>query len=275
MCGGLEFQKRNGEPVRVLFPNPKAALLVDQALNRWLPWGRRKEEPGDWPEGGWARYESLNKGYWRRWGSERALVWPVRWMEKDRQRKSHWFDMPPGHALVGLVLTKAPGTPIYVVTSQADGGYLADIHDRIPKLVPVAAALEAHRIARMGGESVQMEETEKPSGGDPNFGIYLENALLALSTDRTRDWTEPDVRKWFREEFVVRFPEWANQVAEDAAASLAFTQQLAGPGRFGAYWNLRSSASHEPAAQTSPTPQSTPPLKARQRHEAIPLPLDE
>ena len=240
---------------------------------------RRKEEPGDWPEGGWARYESLNKGYWRRWGSERVLVWPARWMEKDYQRKSHWFDMQPGHALVGLVLTKAPGTPIYVVTSHAEGDFLADIHDRIPKLVPVAAALEAHRIAQAGSEFVQMVETEKPSGGDLNFGIDLESALLALSTERTRDWTEPDVRKWFREEFAVRFPEWDNQVTEDAAASLAFTQQLAGPGRFGAYWNLRSSSSRGLTSQTPPTPEPPPPPppppKVRQRSEATPLPLDE
>jgi len=274
MCGGLEFRQRNNETIRVLFPNPKAALLVDPAMNTWLPWGRRKEQPGDWPDGGWARFESLHKGYWKRWGSERTLIWPLRWMEKDRQRKSQWFDLPPGHALVCLTLTKAPGTPIYVVTSPAEGDYLTDIHDRIPKLVPVATALEAHRLAGVGGEFDGAVEVEKPSGGDPNFGIDLEIALLALSTDRTRDWTEAEVRKWFRDEFAMRHPQWNNKVAEDAAASLAFTQQLAGPGRFGAYWNLHSY--NTPTIQVLPKPSlAIAPVKKKRKPETPPLLFEE
>ena len=194
-------------------------------------------------------------------------------MEKDRQRRSHWFDLPPGHALVSLVLTKAPGTPIYVVTSLADGDYLADIHDRIPKLVPVMAALEAHRTSKAGGEFDGLQEPEPPTCGDPNFGIDLQSALLALSTSRTRDWTEPDVRKWFREEFAAKFPQWNTQMNEDAAASLAFTQQLAGPGRFGAYVNKGFSS--EPYTPAPVAPIAEPPKRRNQVVESALLPMDE
>jgi len=267
MCGGLEFQKRSGEPVRVLFPNPKAAMLTNPAMNTWLPWGRRREEPGAWPEGGWARYESVNKGYWKRWGSERVLVWPTRWMEKDRQRRSQWFDLPPGHALVCLRLAKAPGTPLYVVTSEADGDYLTDIHDRIPKLMPVSAAIKAHRAANATGEFDDSPLAE-PFEGDPTFGIELSNAQPYMDAKPTLPWTEEDVRQWFRAEFVPRFPELIHPWSEDAAASLAFTHMLVGPGR---HWGL---AEPGPRREPGAIPTKTIPPPTRQKSEATALPMD-
>lgn len=155
MCGGMEFVKHQGAATeadwnavllgaeaaaersvhRVYFPNPKAALLVAPDTNLWLPWGRRREQPGDWPEGGWARAENLGKGYWLRWHPERVVVHPVRWMEKDRHRASRWFELAPGQGILCLRLDAAPGTPLYVVTRPAEGDYLADIHDRMPELV--------------------------------------------------------------------------------------------------------------------------------------------
>ncbi len=154
MCGGLEFLKRakdlplpellaavqgSGaglEAVRVFFPNPKAALLVSPERDLWLPWGRRKEQPGDWPEGGWARRESLDKAYWTRWDPEEVPLRPARWMEKDRRRVSLWFDLEPGTCLRGLVLRGAPGTPVYVVTEAASGDFRDQVHDRIPVITP-------------------------------------------------------------------------------------------------------------------------------------------
>jgi len=150
VCGGMEFVRRQDlteaewdEAVRntgagverfikVFFPNPKAALLVDPATDLWLPWGRRKEHPGEWPEGGWAREESLGKGYWQRWHPAQVVVHPARWMEKDRHRVSRWFELEPGQGILCVRLDAAPGQPLYVVTRPSVGDYLADIHDRIP-----------------------------------------------------------------------------------------------------------------------------------------------
>ena len=146
MCGGLEFKRPKSmegslgllpeeyEIVRVLFPNPKAALLVDAAQSLWLPWGRRKEQPGDWPEGGWARFESLDKRFWTRWDPEPLLIHPFRWMEKDPRRVSHWFELEPGQGIHLLCLRAAPGRPVYVVTVPSTGGF-EEIHDRMPRLV--------------------------------------------------------------------------------------------------------------------------------------------
>lgn len=143
MCGGLEFKRKKPveglgllepeeELIKVFFPNPKAALLVDPDTDLWLPWGRRKEQPGDWPEGGWARAESLAKAYWTKWEPEPVWIHPARWMEKDPARRSHWFELGPGEGIRCLRLHGAPGTPLYVVTEASTGDFKAEIHDRIP-----------------------------------------------------------------------------------------------------------------------------------------------
>ena len=132
LVGGLGLIEAEEETVRVLFPNPKAALLVDEAADHWLPWGRRSEQPGDWPEGGWARAESLDKAFWTRWDPVEVLLRPARWMEKDPARRSHWFDLRG--ALRAIQLLKAPGTPLYVVTVPAPPDFLA-IHPRMPEIV--------------------------------------------------------------------------------------------------------------------------------------------
>lgn len=121
--------------IRVFFPNPKAALLVDPEQDLWLPWGRRKDQPGTWPEGGWARQESLSKPFWQRWKPVSIIVHPTRWMEKDPGRTSHWFELRADQGILCLRLDGAPGSPVYVVTAAASGDYLAEIHDRVPVVV--------------------------------------------------------------------------------------------------------------------------------------------
>lgn len=152
MCGGLQFKRKKvqqdlgllepeDELITVTFPNPKAALLVDPDRNLWLPWGRRKEQPGDWPEGGWAREESLSKPYWTRWDPEPIWVFPARWMEKDPARRSHWFELAPGEGIRCVRLHRASGSPVYVVTEPATGDFRAEIHERIPVIRPAAPFL--------------------------------------------------------------------------------------------------------------------------------------
>lgn len=145
MCGGMEFKRRRSlqgglgiveaeeETIRVLFPNPMAALRLDEASGLWAPWGRRSEQPGDWPEGGWARAESLDKAFWTRWDPVELLLRPARWMEKDPFRVSRWFDLEG--ALRGVRLARAPGSPVYVVTVPSPPDF-ASIHPRMPQIVP-------------------------------------------------------------------------------------------------------------------------------------------
>lgn len=60
-----------------------------------------------------------------------------RYMEKDADRKSHWFDMQPGYGLDCLVLGEGEDRRVYVVTSTPPEAY-AWIHDRWPMVRSLA-----------------------------------------------------------------------------------------------------------------------------------------
>jgi hypothetical protein len=141
MCGGIEAKDKNRayEPVRVYFPNPKAAfpvMLEDGTDLGWLPWGRRKEQGGSGPQGGWARRESLENGTWEKHRPQRAFGLISRYMEKDAERVSHWFDVEDGEALE-CVVTGEPGDQrVYVVTSPSPPQFSA-IHERWPRIAQI------------------------------------------------------------------------------------------------------------------------------------------
>jgi putative SOS response-associated peptidase YedK len=141
MCGGIEAKDKNRayEPVRVYFPNPKAAfpvMLEDGTDLGWLPWGRRKEQPGSGPQGGWARQESLENGSWAKYRPQRAFGLISRYMEKDAERVSHWFDVEDGQVLE-CVVTGEPGDQcVYVVTASSPLQFSA-IHDRWPLIAHI------------------------------------------------------------------------------------------------------------------------------------------
>ncbi|MDH0748862.1 hypothetical protein N5D61_21270 [Pseudomonas sp. GD03842] len=141
MCGGVEAKDKNRayEPVRVYFPNPMAALpvvLEDGTDLGWVRWGRRKEQPGWGPQGGWAKYETIERGGWEKYHPQRAIALVSRFMEKDAERVSHWFDMNDGYGLECLVIGEAQERRVYVVTRAPPAAY-EWLHDRWPAVTPV------------------------------------------------------------------------------------------------------------------------------------------
>lgn len=77
MCGGVHYI-HNDQEQRVYFPNPAAQLPVQlkgtmtaaghvEGATALLPWGRRKQQEGRLPLGGWARLESIYSGHWDRY----------------------------------------------------------------------------------------------------------------------------------------------------------------------------------------------------------------
>lgn len=141
MCGGIEAKDKNRayEPVRVYFPNPKAAfpvMLEDGTDLGWLPWGRRREQRGGGPQGGWARRESVENGSWEKYRPLRAFGLISRYMEKDADRVSHWFDVEDGQALDCVVIGEPGDQRVYVVTSSSPPQFSA-IHDRWPLIAQI------------------------------------------------------------------------------------------------------------------------------------------
>jgi len=134
MCGGV-YYIINGEEVRTYFPNPKACLPVKKKRGgvELLPWGRRKEQVGHLPLGGWARLDSIYAGRWDKWFPIPVKLMASQFMEKDIEGQSHWFDITTGKWIQGLVAHWDNERRVYVVTITPE---MEDaVHDRWPRIL--------------------------------------------------------------------------------------------------------------------------------------------
>lgn len=127
MCGGVEAREA-AIPV----------LLEGSGQLDWIVWGRRKEQPGYGPPGGWAKLSTVEAGGWAKYHPRRAFSLVQRFMEKEgrtgeRNRISHWFDVPEGYALECLLIGEGEQRRVYVITTEPPTEY-AWIHDRWPVL---------------------------------------------------------------------------------------------------------------------------------------------
>ena len=134
MCGGV-YYSANDQDTRVYFPNPKARLPVKKRNGdiELLAWGRRREQAGSLPAGGWARLDSIYAGRWDRWFPVPVKVPVKSFMEKDLEGHSHWYDLTKGQWIQGLVARYEHERRIYVVTVEPE---LAEaVHDRWPRIM--------------------------------------------------------------------------------------------------------------------------------------------
>lgn len=134
MCGGV-FYNHKGQDIRVYFPNPRATLPVLTKTHEieLLPWGRRKEQAGKLPMGGWARLDSIYAGRWDKWFPTPVKLPIKQFMEKDIQGNSHWFDLTNGQFIQGLIARDKYEQRVYVVTITPE---LDDaIHNRWPRIL--------------------------------------------------------------------------------------------------------------------------------------------
>jgi putative SOS response-associated peptidase YedK len=145
MCGGMTYSTI--DPVTgevktrtVYFPIPRVQIptlsINGDSTLQFCQWGKRREEDPelDVPITGWARLISLKEGKWNRYNPSRILIPATRWMEKDQHRQSHWFDLAPDEAILGVRLEAHGKFFVYVVTRPSQGA-MSTIHDRIPLLV--------------------------------------------------------------------------------------------------------------------------------------------
>lgn len=140
MCGGAKY-KHEGQTVTAYFPNPKAALPVlrRDGGQELLSWGRREEQQGTLPPGGWARLDSVKQGRWDRYDPKPVRLAIEEFMEKDRTGHSHWYRLDAGQWLQGLVATYGEEQRVYVVTLVPTEEAQRAIHDRWPRIVTKGA----------------------------------------------------------------------------------------------------------------------------------------
>ncbi len=135
MCGGVRYTIKE-EILRVFFPNPYARLPVAMRDGNvsLLPWGRRKDQQGNLPLGGWARLESIDAGKWDYLQPRPVKIVIDAFMEKDHNKNSNWFNMESGTFIQGLYASRGDEARIYVVTVEPDL-LKRQIHDRWPRIV--------------------------------------------------------------------------------------------------------------------------------------------
>lgn len=124
-----------GQIQTVYFANPKAMLpvcLADGQI-RLLSWGRRKSQVGELPLGGWVNLQAIYKGKWDIYIPKPVRLPIIKFMEKDFEGSTHWYDVTPGQWIQGLVASEEGEVRVYVVTITPEMHNI--YHDRWPRIM--------------------------------------------------------------------------------------------------------------------------------------------
>ncbi|MCG7989356.1 MAG: hypothetical protein JAZ20_03250 [Candidatus Thiodiazotropha weberae] len=117
MCTAV-YYTFNHQEFRTAFADSRACLPVrkkqgDIAL---LPWGRRKQQAGKLPLGGWARLDAIYGGHWDRWRPLPVKLDIRQFMEINFEGARRWFDVTSGKWIQGLIAHWQHERRVYVVT---------------------------------------------------------------------------------------------------------------------------------------------------------------
>ena len=136
MCAGLYFKDDNNPELgyKIYFPIPYAEIpvLSKDGVKEKIYWGRRNEKEfpeTNLPVTGWAKIESIKKGLWHRFNPEKVYIPALKFMEKDENKKSHWFDVEQGNFIVGLKISYNDISACYILTISTPKEFL-HIHNR-------------------------------------------------------------------------------------------------------------------------------------------------
>ena len=134
MCKGALYTY-DGREVRIGFTSPGARLPVAKRHGHTmlLPWGRRRNDNGALPLGGWARLEAIKTGKWDRWQPRPVRLQLRAFMESDIQGDDYWFELNSGQWVQGLIAREGKEQRVYVVTITPE---MPDaLHQRWPRII--------------------------------------------------------------------------------------------------------------------------------------------
>lgn len=119
----------------VYFSNPSAMLpvrLVDGQI-KLMTWGRRKSQTGELPLGGWAHLQAIYKGKWDIYIPKPIRLPIIKFMEKDFEGNTHWYDVTPGQWIQGLLAHEGDEYRVYIVTITPE--LHGSCHERWPRIM--------------------------------------------------------------------------------------------------------------------------------------------
>ena len=134
MPEGVMYHHQN-QTHTVYFANPKAVLpvrLTDGQM-KLLIWGRRKTQIGELPLGGWANLQTIYKGRWDIYMPKPVRIPIIKFMEKDFEGNTHWYDVTEGHWVQGLLAREGNEIRVYIVTITPELHSVC--HERWPRIM--------------------------------------------------------------------------------------------------------------------------------------------
>jgi hypothetical protein len=125
--------------VHTVFFSEKNSILPVKLKNgemKLVTWGRREEENGVMPLGGWARLASVKNEKDKRW--HRYLPKPVqipitKFMEKNFEGRVCWYEITSGKCIQGLLAHENNEYRVYIVTIDPED--LMNNHYRWPHII--------------------------------------------------------------------------------------------------------------------------------------------
>lgn len=145
MCVGVEFFE-DDQPRQVYVGQPGAQLPVKcrDGDVMMITWGVATAQnhvddntPGrlrKFPQGGWARLESIKADEWARYNPRPIKIAVARFVQVDSMQVPHWIELKRGQYLQGLIAHIGHDHRVYVVTVPAPDEY-PHISDRWPRIV--------------------------------------------------------------------------------------------------------------------------------------------
>ena len=120
-CGLLYLHE--GAIHKTYFPNPKSKLpvLCKDGTFELIQWGRRENESGVLPLGGWAKKIQLEQGQWDRFFPTSVKIMGSEFLEIDPQTGAgSWYSITPGQYIHGVIMRDQKEFRCYLVTVEAD-----------------------------------------------------------------------------------------------------------------------------------------------------------
>lgn len=134
MCHALSFHYQS-QVFKRFFASPRAtvAVVLKNGESRLLPWGRRQNEAGNLPLGGWAKHADIQLGKWDKYFPRPVKIPALAFMEKNIEGHACWFDVIAGQYLQGLVAHYDSECRVYIVTISPEKEDA--LFERWPRLV--------------------------------------------------------------------------------------------------------------------------------------------
>jgi hypothetical protein len=100
------------------FAQPEAQLPVQMKSGdiEYLPWGRRQNESGVLPLGGWINWDLFRQGKFDYYLPKLVKIPIKKFMEADIEGRELWFDVIAGQYLQGVYLHEKEEQRVYVLT---------------------------------------------------------------------------------------------------------------------------------------------------------------